>query len=87
MSICCRYDVKQSNIRYSDVKQTVSKNHNTTDFAKSENHVEPSELEYKAMEIDAEADRKVHCDVNMDTNPAYQRDVEMDTNPAYEVTN
>ena len=63
------------------------KNHNTTDFAKSENHVKPSELEYKAMEIYAEADRKVHCDVNLDTNPAYQRDVEMDTNPAYEVTN
>ena len=82
MTICCRYDVDQSNIR-SDVKQSVSKNHNITDF-KSESHVKPSELDYEVIETDAEAKMKVDCVVNLDTNPAYQCDVEIDTNPAYE---
>ena len=82
MTIYCRYDVKQGNIRC-DVKQTVSKDHNITD-SKSESHVKPSELEYEVIETDAEAEMKVDCVVNMDTNPAYQCDVEIVTNPAYE---
>ena len=57
MTICCRYDIKQGNIR-SDVKQTVSKDHNITD-SKSESHVKPSELEYEVTETDAEAEMKL----------------------------
>ena len=61
LTICCRYDVNQSNIRYSDVKQSVSRDHTIKD-AKS------SEPEYEAITTDYKPD----CDVKMDANPAYQ---------------
>ena len=60
LTICCRYDVNQSNIRYSDVKQSVSRDHTIKD-AKS------SEPEYEAITTDYKPD----CDVKMDANPAY----------------
>ena len=83
MTICCRYDVNQSNIRYSDVKQSA---YSTITDYKSEKSMKPSEPEYEAIETDAKAKIKVEYDVNMDTNPAYQCDVKMDTNPAYQAT-
>ena len=64
MYFCCRYDVKQSNIRYSDVKQSLSKDYTPTDPMK----YKQSEPEYEAIEID----HKPTCDVKMDANPAYQ---------------
>ena len=60
LTICCRYDVNQSNIRYSDVKQSVSRNHTIKD-AKS------SEPEYEAITIDHKPDYTV----KMDVDPAY----------------
>ena len=85
MTICCRYDVNQSNIRYSDVKQSTSRDYNIKVSA-SEKPVKPSEPEYEAIESDTKAKMKVDYDVNMDTNPAYQCNVKMDTNPAYQAT-
>ena len=83
MTICCRYDVNQSNVRYSDVKQSVYSN--ITD-SKSKKPVQPSEVEYEAIEIDTKAKMKFDYDVDMDINPAYQCNVKMDTNPAYHAT-
>ena len=85
MTICCRYDVNQSNIRYSDVKQSVSRGYTIKDST-NEKPVQPSEPEYEAIETDAKAKMKVDYDVNMDANPAYQCNVKMDTNPAYQAT-
>ena len=85
MTICCRYDVDQSNIRYSDVKQSTSSDY-TIKVSTNEKPVKLSEPEYEAIETDAKAKMKVDYDVNMDTNPAYQCDVKMDTNPAYQAT-
>ena len=85
MTICCRYDVSQSSVRYSDVKQSVSRDY-TIKVSANEKAVKPSEPEYEAIETDAKAKMKVDYDVNMDTNPAYQCDVKMDTNPAYQAT-
>ena len=45
--------------------------------------MKPSEPEYEAIET---AKMKVDCDVEMDTNPAYECDVKMDSNPAYQAT-
>ena len=64
MYFCCRYDVNQSNIRYSDVKQSLSKDYTITDPMK----YKQSEPEYEAIETD----HKPACDVKMDVNPAYQ---------------
>ena len=78
MTICCRYDVHQSNITYSDIKQSVSR-----DRTINKKPVQPSELEYEAIQTGA---KTIDYDVKMDTNPAYQCDVKMDTNPAYQAT-
>ena len=64
MTICCRYDVNQSNISYSDVKRSVSRDHAITDPTKHKQ----SEPEYEVVEVDHRRDR----DVTMDANPAYQ---------------
>ena len=82
MTICCRYDVNQSNVRYSDVKQSASRDYNIKVFA-NEKPVKPSEPEYEVIETDAKAKMKVDYDINTDTNPAYHCNVKMDTNPAY----
>ena len=60
MTIGCKYDVNQSNIKYSDVKQSVSTDPTITD----KKHTKPSELEYEAIETDAKAKMKVDYDVN-----------------------
>ena len=73
-------------MRYSDVKQSASRNHNIKDSKNETPIVQPSEIEYEAMETDVEAQMTVDYDVTMDTNPAYQCDVIMDTNPAYQAT-
>ena len=64
VTICCRYDVNQSNKRYSDVKQSLSIDYTITDPLK----YKPSEPEYEAVETD----NKPTCDVKMDANPVYQ---------------
>ena len=66
MTICCRYDVNQSNIKYSDVnyKQSLSRDQIITDPAQYKS----SEPEYE----DIGTDHKPDCDVKMDANPAYQ---------------
>ena len=71
MDYFCRYDVNQSNIRCSDVKQSVSRDHTIEDSS-----------EYEAVKIDD----RVDCDVKMDANPAYHCDVKLNTNPAYQAT-
>ena len=64
---CCRYNVdQQSNITYSGVKQSVSKDNTITDPIYV-NAVKPSEAEYELIEIAHKPDH----DVKMDTNPAY----------------
>ena len=73
MTICCRYDVNQSNIRYSDVKK--SRDNIITDPTNK-----PPDPEYEAVNL------KPHSDVRMDVNPAYGCDVKMDANPAYQAT-
>ena len=62
MTVCCRYDVNQSDIRYSEVKLSVSKDNTVKDYVK------PPEPEYEAIETD----HKPTCDVKMDANPAYR---------------
>ena len=66
MTICCRYDVDhdQSNVRYSDVKQSVSKDYTI----KESTNVKSSEPEYEAIEFDR---KPTDCNVKMDANPAY----------------
>ena len=83
ITVCCRYDVNQSNIRYSDVKQSV---YSTSTDSTIKKHLKPSEPEYEAIERDPEAKMKVDSDVEMDSNPAYQCNVKMDANPAYQAT-
>ena len=83
ITVCCRYDVNQSNIRYSDVKQSV---YSTSTDSTTKKHVKPTELEYEAIKRDPEAKMKVDSDVKMDSNPAYQCNVKMDANPAYQAT-
>ena len=66
---CCRYDDdgdQQSNVRYSDVKQSVSGD-NTIKNYRYANTARPSEPEYEDIEIDHKPDH----DVKMDANPAY----------------
>ena len=57
MTICCRYDVKQSDITYGEVKQSVFTN------------IQASEPVYDAIELDHKLN---HSDIEMDANPAYQ---------------
>ena len=83
VTVCCRYDVNQSNVRYSDVKQPV---YNTSTDSTSKKHVKPSEPEYEAIKRDSEEKMKVDSDVKMDSNPAYECNVKMDDNPAYQAT-
>ena len=80
LTICCRYDVNQSNIRYSDVKQSLSRDSAIKDST-IKDYVKPSEPEYEAIVTN------LHCDVEMNLNPAYQAcDIKMDINPAYQAT-
>ena len=65
MTICCRYDIYQSNVRYSDVKKSVSRDYTNNDST----NVKSSEPEYEAIEIDH---KPTDCDVKMEANPAYQ---------------
>ena len=60
MTICCRYNVDQSSIRYSDVKQSVSRDNAIRD-SKS------SDAEYAAIATAHKPNR----DVKMIANPAY----------------
>ena len=83
VTICCRYDVNQSNVRYSDVKQSV---YSTSTDSTITKHVKPSEPEYEAINRDPEAKMKVDSDVKMDSNPAYHCNIKMDANPAYQAT-
>ena len=83
VTVCCRYDVNQSNVRYSDVKQSV---YNTITDSTIKKLVNPSEPEYEVIKRDPEAKMKVDSDVKMDPNPAYQCNVKMDANPAYQAT-
>ena len=64
VAICCRYDVKQSNNRYSDIKLSLSKDYTIKDPMKYKS----SETEYETIETD----HKPAYDVKMDVNPAYQ---------------
>ena len=68
MTICCRYDVNESNIRYSDVKHSID----NTITDSTNKYVKPyaSEPEYEA--IDSKPNIKPEYDVKMDANPAYQ---------------
>ena len=65
--LCCRYDVSQdqSNVRYSEAKQSVSISNTVTDS-------KPSEPEYEAIDTDPKLSIKLGGDVKMDANPAYQ---------------
>ena len=65
---CYRYDVDQSNVMYSDVKQSVSGDHTIKEPINK--HTELSEPEYEA--IDTKPNMKTYNDVKMDANPAYQ---------------
>ena len=56
--------MNQSNIRYSGVKLSLSRDYTIKDPMK----YNPSEPEYEAIE----ADHKPDCNVKMDANPAYQ---------------
>ena len=56
--------MNQSNIRYSDVKLSLSRDCTIKDPMK----YNPSEPEYEAIETDHKPD----CNVKMDANPAYQ---------------
>ena len=76
----CRYDVNQSNITYSDIKQ--SRDNTITDSTNK--HIKPPEPEYEA--VDTKRNMKPDSDVKMDINPAYGCDVKMDANPAYQAT-
>ena len=80
MTICCRYDVNQSNIRYSDVKQSTY--NIITDPTNEYNKL--SQPDYEA--VDTKPNMKPDSDVKMDVNPAYGYDVKMHANPAYQAT-
>ena len=77
----CSYDANQSNIRYSDVKQSVSKECTIEDTIKC-NPSEDSEPEYEAVKVD----HKPACDIKIDANPAYHCGAELNVNPAYQAT-
>ena len=65
LTIYCRYDVNQSNIKYSEDEKSV-----LSDYAiKDSINVKSSDPEYEAVEIDH---KPIDCDVTMDANPAYQ---------------
>ena len=69
LEYCCRYDVdvdQQSNVRYSDVKQSVSRD-NTIKDPTYVNIAKPSEPEYEIIETDHKPDHYA----KMDANPAY----------------
>ena len=82
MTICCRYDVNQSNIRYSDVKQ--SRDNTITD--PTNKYIKPPEPDVEYEAVDTKPNMKPDSDVKMDVNPAYGCDVKMDANPAYQAT-
>ena len=63
-----RYDVDQSSMRYSEVKQSVSGSNTITDSK----HIKPSEPEYETIAADPTLNVKLGYDVKMDANPAYQ---------------
>ena len=67
LTICYRYDVNESNIRYSEVKQSVSRDNTNTDSK----YVQSTEPEYEAV-FDPKPNMKHSYDVKMDTNPAYR---------------
>ena len=62
MTVGCRYDVSKSTTRYSDVKQSLSRDDSIKDPIK----YVPSEPEYELVESDYKPD------VTLDANPAYQ---------------
>ena len=78
LTIYCRYNVYQSNIRYSDVKQSESRDHTITNPAQCKPTEEP---EYEAIE-----NYKTACDVKTNANPAYHSDAKLNANPAYQAT-
>ena len=61
--MCCRYDVNESNIRYTEVKQSVSRDNTITDSK----HVHSTEPEYDVPKPNIQHSH----DVKMATNPAY----------------
>ena len=61
--MCCRYDVNKSDIRYSEVKLSLSGDSTIKDST----NVEPSEPEYEVITTD----HKLDSDVKMEANPAY----------------
>ena len=65
LTVCCRYDVSQSNIRYSEVKKSVLSDYTIKDSI----NVKSSEPEYEAVGTDH---KPTDFDVKMDDNPAYQ---------------
>ena len=65
MTICCRYDVNQSNVKYSEVKKSMSRDYTIKDSTNGKS----SEPEYEAIEIDH---KPTDCDVKIEANPAYQ---------------
>jgi len=67
-SCCCRYDVDQSSMRYSEVKHSVFGSNTITDSKP----VKPSEPEDETIAADSTLNVKLGYDVKMDANPAYQ---------------
>ena len=65
MTVCCRYDVNQSDVRYSEVKKSVS----IDNTIKDSSNIKPFEPEYELIGIDH---KPTDCDVKMEANPAYQ---------------
>ena len=63
MTICCRYDVNQGNIRFSEVKKSVLSDYTIRD---------PIKFNVKSSEPEYEDYKPIDCDVKMDANPAYQ---------------
>ena len=70
-----RYDINQSNVRYSDAKQSVSIDHTITNPESSDPDYEP-----------IVTDHKPDCDVKMDVNPSYHCDAKVNTDLAYQAT-
>ena len=62
----CRSNVNESNIRYSEVKQSMSRDNTVTDSK----HVQSTEPEYEAI-VHPKPNTKHSYDVKMDANPAY----------------
>ena len=76
MTICCRYDVVQSNIKYSGVKQSMSRDDTKT----VPTNVKSFEPDYDVVNADLQLS---NSDVKMNPNPAYYCDIKMHPNPAY----